>query len=250
MNKFSFFLLIILTGLLLSFEGCKPKEDLSATTQGAAQSLGNGKAYTHFTLNELGNVNTLGITLGKGALDSLPDSLPFSISLSLPDDAKAKTPFQFVMLNYYPLGHQPAGTYDSAHFDVLFYFKTQAEVMAITAADTIKAKNYPPTGFIPAPYAPRLFTPSLGVEWWDSTLPEFYGVPFTYSFAFGSYDGRVTFYEAMATLHSLKKKSAITYDIKMPDNYNPNGLYPTQYTARYDLHTDTYMIEFTNFVKK
>lgn len=249
MNKFSFFLLTFV-GLLLSFEGCKAKEDLTATTIGTPQIIGNGKVNTHFTLNELGNVRTLGITFGKGALDSLPDSIPSSIALTLPDDAKAKTPFQFVMLNYYPLGHQPVGTYDTAHFDVLFYFKKNTDVMAITAADTVKAKNYPPAGYIPSSYAPRLFTPMLGVEWWDSTLPEFYGVPFTYSFGFGSYDGSVTFYEAMATVESMKKKLASTYDIKMPDNYNPSGLYPTQYTARYDVNKEEYIIEFMNFVKK
>lgn len=204
---------------------------------GPTVTMGNGTAKTWFMPDAQGNPTSIGFTLSKGAYDNLPTTLPeTSYMLALPDEATSKTPYKHVMINWNPQGHEPGGIYTVPHFDFHFYMQPMNEVMAIpvytaaTAArfDKVPASVYLPTDFAKGPGG----VPMMGAHWSDITSPEFKGSPFTETFVYGSYDGRVTFWEQMVAMSYLKTNPSFDKAIKLPAQYETPGYYPTRYSIR------------------
>jgi len=64
----------------------------------------------------------------------------------------------------------------------------------------------------------------------DVLSPEFNGQPFTHTFIYGSYDGKVNFLEPMATLSFLSGGTTVHKAIRQPQLFDPmNRYYPTRY---------------------
>ncbi len=70
----------------------------------------------------------------------------------------------------------------------------------------------------------------MGTHWIDLLSPEFNGQPFTHTFLYGSYDGKVTFLEPMVTLALLQSGVSVQKAIRQPQLFDPaNTFYPTRY---------------------
>ena len=249
MNK----LLIALLVACLS-AGCTKKEaDPETRLSGPSVPMGNGQANAWLTLDAQGVPATIGCTIRKEALDNLPATAAAGMfMLALPDEARQKTPFQHVMINWNPHGHEPPGIYDVPHFDVHFYMTPMNEVMAIPAYEQAPAlfdkkpdADYLPTGFVKGPGGVM----AMGAHWSDVSSPEFRGQPFTETFVFGSYEGRVTFWEQMMALSYLKTNPSFEKPIAQPARYAQPGYYPTRYSMRTNAD-GSYELTMSQFVKR
>lgn len=86
--------------------------------------------------------------------------------------------------------------YELPHFDFHFYLMPNEERNKITADNQTQFAKAPAAQYLPADYmqAPGGI-PRMGAHWVDKTAPELQGKPFTVTFIYGTYDGKVTFYE-------------------------------------------------------
>ena len=73
-------------------------------------------------------------------------------------------------------------------------------------ADTVAGAKPLPAGEMPATYINTGLVPTMGAHWIDVTAPELNGQPFTETFIFGSFDGKMTFYEPMITKAFIEEK--------------------------------------------
>lgn len=86
----------------------------------------------------------------------------------------------------------------------------------------------------------------MGAHWADVTSPDYKSSPFTETFVFGSYAGKVMVWEQMVTLSYLKANPTPDKPIKLPAQYQPSGYYPTWYSIRTnaDVSQDIALDEF------
>jgi hypothetical protein len=83
----------------------------------------------------------------------------------------------------------------------------------------------------------------MGVHAIDTTAPEFHGKPFTATFIYGYYKGKLIFLEPMITRAFLSGKPDVTLPVKTPAHYSSPGYYPAAYSVRYDANSKNFMIE-------
>jgi hypothetical protein len=217
------------------------------TAYGDAVAVGNGTARAYITT--VGGVATeVGVALTESALTGLPDAhapgavhaeghMTFETVLSLP--AGNPTAFRHVLMNWNPGGHEPPGIYDTPHFDFHFYNIENAERLAIDPKDPEyqrKAERRPAAAAIPERYimpAPLAFA-RMGVHWVDTTSVELNGKPFSATFIYGSWDGKVIFAEPMLTKAFLESKPQFRAELPMPASGRDAGYYPGAYSVRWD----------------
>ncbi|MEP6494379.1 MAG: DUF5602 domain-containing protein [bacterium] len=236
---------------------------------GPAQALGQGTARAYVTLDDAGKPTSLGVALSENLMNGLPQTpLPgggmsaADLILTLPAEGNV-TGFNHVMLDWNPMGHEPAGVYTIPHFDFHFYTIATADQMAIVPTDpqfntkmeSMPAETYRPVGMIKRPGG----VPMMGAHWADPTSPELLpppqSQPFTRTFLYGSYDGHFIFYEPMITkahIESLKSVAGNTIksSIKLPSSYEHPGYYPTTYTMTWNATAKEYRIALDNLVQK
>jgi hypothetical protein len=251
----------------------------SARLYGTAVRVGDGNARSYVLFDEkTGAPRELGIALSEQALEGLPSAgsghhgagpMTHEFILALPDGNK--TPFQFVEMNWNPMGHEPDGVYqDVPHFDFHFYTISKAERDAIVPTDpdfAKKANNVPAKEYVPAFNAPlgppgappaQVAVPMMGVHWLDVRSPELQKLlgkpdtykPFTATFIHGSWDGRFHFWEPMITrAHILEKKTTNDPAVRdqvlplpLPAKYQTPGYYPAAYRITWDADAREYRI--------
>jgi hypothetical protein len=66
----------------------------------------------------------------------------------------------------------------------------------------------------------------------------------------GSWDGQYAFVEPMVTIDYLLSKPNVMNDLKLPQEYQKTGLYPTKSSITYDAASDTYMISLSELVER
>lgn len=233
-----------------------PKE---RTIVGETESIGAGQARSWVRLDRDGNPVAVGVTLSEGALKELPKEPPpgeegIGISLELPAEASS-TAFKHIWLNFNPHGHPPAKIYDVAHFDFHFYMISDAEREAITATGEgqVKGNRQSAAEFVPEGYSfiPDSTVPRMGAHWVNPLGRELNGQPFTTTFLFGSYDGRLIFAEPMITKSFLEAKTNVTELIKLPKSYERRGAYyPTKYSIRYDAAAKEYTVALEGMTRR
>ena len=81
----------------------------------------------------------------------------------------------------------------------------------------------------------------------DTTGPEFRKEPFTRSWIYGVYDGKMIFYEAMVTRAYILSKPNACLPIKAPMAVATSGLYPTEYCVRHNATTGEYSVSMEKF---
>ncbi|HEX8524311.1 MAG TPA: DUF5602 domain-containing protein [Tepidisphaeraceae bacterium] len=227
---------------------------------GEPVKLGNGTARTKITLDEQGRPSSIGIVLDQQALEGLPDcdakTPPRSCCegpeyvLSLPKQL-AVPPYDHVVINWNPRGHEPVGVYDVPHFDFHFYMINQEERHTITGKPEDKAREcrqpgaeFCPVGYINTDKSYR----HMGNHLVDADTPELHGQPFTRTFIYGTLDGRISFIEPMITRAYLLSHPSASQPIKQPQKFGVSGYYPTHYSVKYDGLEKVYLVTLDNLI--
>lgn len=223
--------------------------------------LGAGTARTYVTMNG-DTPGEVGVALSRAALEGLPADgaeggvqMPdghstFEFALGMPTGNV--TPFEHVVIDWNPGGHEPPGTYDLPHFDFHFYTITADERRRIDPADPSfmdRALRMPTADHVPAGYIlPDLPpVPFMGNHWVDPSSPELREQPetFTHTFIYGSWDGRIVFAEPMITKAFLESRPAVRVPVGVAQRYEPAGFYPASYEIRWDEGAAEYRVALT-----
>jgi hypothetical protein len=231
----------------------------AGTFYGSELGLGKGKVKTYVVTGDDGKPTELGFAFDAATFQGLPEPphaeagppLP-SQPLYFPDEAKGVA-VDHGTFDFVPGGHPPPGVFDLPHFDVHFFYLTQEEVEEINpknadfAARGMKLpdERYVPEDFGAIPNTPpeEAVVPGMGQHLVDMTVPPVPGeYKFTEVILNGTWDGKYAFVEPMVTLDYLLGKPTVTNDLKLPQEYQKTGLYPTKYSITYDAASNTYMI--------
>lgn len=249
------------------FLGCTPAPATDAPPAeilGPGSEMGRGEVYTYARFGAAGTPAELGVAFAAGALDDLPTAhsdgrrcmdndgdgrmdLATECAgwhewvLPLPSEASRRgdIPFKWVLLNWNAHGHIPPGVYDSPHFDVHFMMARIEDVFAIqrgtcgpelVRCDQFEIARRPlPAGYVPSGFQDvEAVAPAMGNHLIDLGGPEFGGEPFTRTWIYGTYGGRVTFWEEMTTLAYLSGNPDGCFDIETPPAVESTGYYPTR----------------------
>ena len=222
--------------------GCKKETDniKHGIFKGPEVQVHHGKAWTWTQLDKNGNPVRMAVSVTDAALNSVPvgdgdahhDHSNFDNNFVLKLHPAARvTPFNHVGMGWNPNGHEPEMFYGKPHFDFHFYMPTPQEIAAIPPyeVESTKFDNWPAPAYFPPTYInPGGGVPQMGAHWVDVTSGEFNGLGFTQTFIYGSYDGKVTFYEPMITLEFLKATSNFERTIPQPAKFQETGWYPTK----------------------
>lgn len=252
-----------LLGLLLAaavaiLYGCAATrhEARAGTYDGAPATVGGGQAWSFVTLDEEGKPTAIGVKMSDGVLTNLPKSHPYDTPgveyrVDLPKEAAA-TGYDHITVNWNPMGHIPPGVYDSPHFDFHFYLIPPAERYKITleGEDRARAEKQPLAEFMPEGYRLPQGTaePRMGAHAIEPASPEFHNQPFTKTFIYGFYDGRMIFLEPMVSAAFLQTKPSVTDTLKLPQRYQLHGYYPTRYHVGYDAANREYVVALEGLV--
>ncbi len=243
---------------------------------GPSQALGQGAARAYVTLDNAGQVNSVGVAISEAAMSTLPPTpmpgMPSAAmrSLTLPAEG-AVTGYNHVMLDWNPAGHEPEHVYTHPHFDFHFFQITPAERDAMHPGNPefgAKSAIFPSTEFVPAGFAAASVlanvpaaaaaVPLMGMHWRDTSSPELQPPPnnhlFTSTFIYGSYNGRFIFIEPMITkafIESAKEKpQGISFPVSAPTKVATTGAYPSKYSISYNASAKEYRIALDELVKK
>jgi len=263
-NLYPLFIIVL---AIVAFS-CDKDNDTNPTAEktiyGQSIPMGNGIARSWVTLDAAGNPTAVGVHLSKEALNDLPEhsmDMPdmddpmmgmVYYEIDLPAEAKAKTPYNHIGVDWNPMGHPP-GFYQLPHFDAHFYMITPAQQQQIgdELSDT-KILAAPAAKYLPADYIDaQVNVPLMGKHWFDKFSPELNGQKFTQTFIYGSYNSEIAFLEPMFTQEYLLSRPNDTFPIKQPADFQRKGLYyPTTYSIRYDSKTEMYIISLNDMQLK
>nr|WP_295899453.1 DUF5602 domain-containing protein [uncultured Bdellovibrio sp.] len=220
---------------------------------GNAVQIGNGAGRTFVDIDGNGKLISLGVALSNKALEGLPPHMPMSnFTLSLPSLVNVP-PYNHIVINWNPHGHEPDPIYGLPHFDVHFYFISREVQEAITCAGgdhavcmtALDPKEIPPF-YAPTPDG----VPMMGWHWIDPRSPEFHGKTFTATYIYGAYNGNISFLEPMVTRDFLLSKKPFQKNVPVPEVVANKGYYPQTYSIEHDSSKKAYFITLKNFVKK
>jgi hypothetical protein len=253
---------------------------------GASGPMGTGTAQSYTLIGADGAPAEIGVILSAGAFEDLPDApnntsrcfdadgngrinesgecegdfqlvLPFAAELAAREDL----PFVFAMVNYQPHGHPPL-PWAVPHFDIHFYGITPEEVDAIAlgpcdffvdCAVRERALKPVPAAYVHPDHADvGAVVGQMGNHLIDTRTPELAegGPPFTHTWIYGAFDGRIIFHEVMATNAFLAATPDLCADIKQPQAWERAGHYPTRYCFRRDGADGSMRIYMTDFVMR
>jgi hypothetical protein len=255
--------------LAVSLTACSSVAQASkaGTFYGSELGLGKGKVKTYVVTGDDGKPTELGFAFDAATFQGLPEPphaeagppLP-SQPLYFPDEAKAVA-VDHATFDFVPGGHPPPGVFDLPHFDVHFFYLTQEEVEEINPQNpdfAARGMKLPDEKFLPEdfgaiPNTPpeEAVVPGMGQHLADMTVP---AVPGEYKFTEvilnGTWDGKYAFVEPMVTLDYLLSKPNVTNDLKLPQEYQKTGLYPTKYSITYDAASDRYKISLNGLAER
>jgi hypothetical protein len=203
---------------------------------------------------------------GNGKMDKDECIGDFAFTFPIPegDAAKAVAPFKWVALNWNPHGHiAPAPPpWAAPHFDFHFYIQDRESVKMlrpgacgelIDCEDFKKATKPVPAKYVHADHINvDAAVPDMGNHLIDSKSPELQkgGPPFTHTFIFGAYDGRITFLEPMITSAYIASNPNMCAPIKQPEAWEVAGAYPTKYCIRHLDRVGRYTVSLEGFVQR
>lgn len=224
---------------MLMFVACKKDPEIKDHFNAPEVNMGNGKVWAWVKLDAQQKPKAIGISISREALGSLPQGgegheHANAFTLKLPTQ-KSLTPFDHIVVNWNPTGHEPANIYGKPHFDFHYYMESEAYVGAIPAYAAAPADfdNLPAATYFPADYMGLpAGEPKMGKHWVDVTSPELNPqnpAPFTETFIMGSFKGKQLFYEPMITKQFLEAQNNFEKAIKVPAKFGRTGYYPTKY---------------------
>lgn len=251
---------------------------------GASESHGEGNVQSYAVLGADGTPSAIGMSFGRGALEALPPERnatsrcfdrdgngkinesgecegDFETVLPLPARIAGRTdiPFGWVMLNWNPRGHPPEPR-TPPHFDIHFYSITQKALREIRVGpcgifmnceDFERAIKPVPAKYVHGDHVGvDAAVGEMGNHLIDSKTPEFGEPPrpFTHTWIYGAYDGRIIFHETMITRAFLLSKPNLCAPIKLPSAWRTAGYYPTRYCIRYSEAAGAVTVSMEAFV--
>jgi hypothetical protein len=278
---------MLLAVAALAAAGCSNERAATSPsrTPGWQIKIGDGAVSSYADLDGGGAPAAIGVVWSASALEGLPNDFDghrcfgrtrdgaigtdtkcqhtHEFVIPLPDAVarRADIPFKWVLLNWNPVGHIPPGIYDAPHFDVHFEMGPIADAFAIESGpcgpelvrcDQFQTGRKPlPPNYMPPDYVDvEAVVPVMGNHLIDVTGPEFQKQPFSRSWIYGVYDGKVIFYEAMVTLAHLRSKPNGCLPIKSPKAVAAAGLYPTEYCVRHNATTGEYSVSMEKFSRR
>lgn len=225
-----FFLATAVTFLLLA---CDKESEKDKQYKSPVQNVYGGQGWSVARVSKEGIPQEVSLVLTNEVFNTAPAGkqgeghMPGNdFVIPLNQKGTTFTPFQFIMLNWNPNGHEPAGIYDVPHFDIHFYITPANEVL--NYLDTIKLNAEPSNGYIPENHLSGPGVPMMGKHFIDLTTPELNGQPFTQTFLYGSYNGALVFLEPMISMNFLKTVSVFERPIPVPSKFETAGYYPTR----------------------
>ncbi|WP_430972474.1 DUF5602 domain-containing protein [Sunxiuqinia rutila] len=232
---------------LKNASGLSLKNATMNTFYSSTQPLGRGTARAWVRVNKEGDPLAVGVDLSEKALMGLPDEM-VQLVLKLPK-TKGHQFYTHALVDWNPEGHEPPGIYDTPHFDFHFYTLGNEARMAIPAMDPPYEDLKPAAMYVPENYMelPGL-VPGMGAHWVDVTSPELSGVPFTYTFIWGSYQGHFIFWEPMITRAYLMSMPDDLIPIPQPEAYEMAGWYATDYSIRFSEKPNQYTVALENLM--
>jgi len=273
----------IAAGSITMLAACGPAGNSTIREQGRSWAIGNGTVTTYAELAADRTPLAIGIEYTAAALDGLPTAhsdqhhcfdrdsdgtidpateclATHETVMPLPDAVAATPdmPFKWVMFNWNPMGHFPPGIYDAPHFDVHFFIDSIANTFALhdgpCGIEFVRCDQYDvarkplPANFMPPDFqSVDAVAPAMGNHLIDVAGPEFNGEKWTRSFIYGTYDGKVTFFEEMVTRAYMLSQPDACYPIKWAPDVAVSGYYPKQSCIRYHGDTDTYTVSLEDF---
>jgi hypothetical protein len=274
---------------VLALGGCSPQASSQPEqVTGEPIELSSGEVRPYAKLNPDGSPVTIGISLTRSALETMPTEKsqnlarcfdvdgdgsldmeaechgdhPLDISLEGVLAGSRETHFKWVGLDWNPMGHIPPGIYDLPHFDVHFYMVSREAVRQIrpgSCGDLVDCEDFErgikpvPERYVPPDYVDlKAVVPDMGNHLLDVTSPELGDPParFTHTFIYGAYDGHITFYEPMITTEFLLTNPNVCVPIRQPEAWEVAGYYPTEYCMRYLEDEAAYTISLEGFVHR
>jgi hypothetical protein len=282
-SRFMMFLAVI----VLAAAGCSSERAGTSASRmpGWQLKLGDGTVSSYAELESGGGPTAIGVVVSSSALEGLPNDgdehrcfgrnkdgakdadtkcqHTHEFVIPLPDGMtrRADIPFKWVLFNWNPVGHIPPGIYDAPHFDIHFEMGPIADAFAIESGpcgpelvrcDQFRTARKPlPPNYMPPDYVDvEAVVPVMGNHLIDTSGPEFHQQPFTRSWIYGVYDGKVIFYEAMVTLSYMRSKPNGCLPIKAPKAVAVSGLYPTEYCVRHNATTGEYSVSMEKFSRR
>jgi hypothetical protein len=247
--------LFILVAAATMLYSCKKDENKEGVFKGAVVQVHEGKAWSWTKLDHDGAPKQLALTIDDEVLSSVPiggeggHGHENDYEVPLHPKAVNATLFNHIWLNWNPSGHDPENVYTLPHFDIHYYMTSIAERQAAT--DGVKMDNLPASDYLPPTFiSPMPGVPGMGRHWIDVTSPELdpnNPQTFTQTFIYGSYDGKVTYYEPMITLEFLKNTNNFERNIPQPSKVQKTGFYPTKMKiVKHDGVTDIILEAFVH----
>lgn len=254
-------LALTLMTLLLTASGLMPatagaKSDEMKMSYGKPFVFGGAAITTYLTQDKNRAPIALGIEIPATALKNVPANFSEMV-LPFPQEAQSLTPFKYLGMEWNPQGHEPDHIYTMPHFDFHFYIQSLEErnsidpgtCQGVDCADFARATKDVPAEYLPRDYrSVGAVVPHMGNHLIDPASPEYNNQPFTRTFLYGAYDGKITFYEPMLSLQYLQSQPNEYVDLKLPASYAQTGYYPTRYSVRYDPSKEVYRISLERFV--
>lgn len=242
---------------------------------GDKTQLGNGSVQTYVEYEHKGPIRAIGVEFEEGLLTNLPTlasdgnncyDMNGDGQIALHGECMGghqrilflsrgtdSTPFRWVLMNWNTHGHNPPGIYTVPHFDFHFYIQDYVErnqirpgpcSMLVNCDDYVKGKRPVPLAYMAPGYSDvDAVEVRMGNHLIDLSSPEFQPTgTFTHTFIFGSYDGKITFWEPMITKSFFETKPNVCTNIPLPSAYEVAGAYPTQYCIQYDPKRHSYRV--------
>jgi hypothetical protein len=226
---------------------------------GEVKPIGNGTVSTWVELDQDNHPTSIGVTMSEDGLYGLPqsdddpaekDALKLTLldgighatyehELLFPPEAK-ETAFNHMGYNWNAFGHWPGGIFTEPHFDVHFYMESEdyRHGMSKSAKEDIllghklMERKYVPPGHS---IVYGTLEPRMGIHWADLSSPELKPGDFNKIFLFGSYNGKMLFWEPMITRRFLlTKPTDYVEPIVQPYEYPKSGYYPLEYSIKYN----------------
>lgn len=247
-------MLLMVVGLLPATAGANGEE--VKMSYGKPFVFGGAPMTPYFIQDKNKAPIALGIEIPAKTFKNLPTAFSEMV-LPFPEEAQRLTPFKYLGMEWNPQGHEPDHIYTMPHFDFHFYIQSLEEknsidpgtCQGVDCADFERATKDVPAAYLPRDYrSVGAVVPRMGNHLIDPASPEFNNQPFTRTFIYGAYDGKITFYEPMLTLQYLQSQPNEYLDIKLPAAYAQTGYYPTRYSVRYDASKEVYRISLERFV--
>lgn len=244
---------LIAAGLLTA---CSNGEGLNFVAGDSATVFGGPVAtYARLSSNA---VRQVGFTLPLACVTGAPTSRQAHgegtgpagawASLAFPEHARHQAFVDHLEVHWNPHGHPPQ-VFSPPHFDLHFYAIPEAEVRAITPADTVlPAANRVPPGYSSAGSVQEYQAQVVPQMGFHSLLLSDLGRPFDATMVLGYYGGSLIFIEPMITAEHLLHRRSFSMTVPQPQVVGRNTLYPTRFVANYDAGSDSYQMFLDSFV--